>query len=143
LDYDAWEWTKSIYDQQPSVRDDLDPDGNGVACDNLPRARIAPALWTDDIPSSAVEAYLVSIVDDDTVVVTINSVEEEVRLYRSDAPDYQGCGGEAETEFAQRELAYNDNDLTIYLESDITHRDRYARKLAYVWSEIDGQLCLL
>jgi endonuclease YncB( thermonuclease family) len=125
------------------VRDDLDPDGNGVACDNLPGSGFAPAGCTDDIPSSAVEAYLVSIVDDDTLVVTINSVEEEVRLYRSDAPDYQGCGGEAATEFAQRELAYNDNDLTIYLESDITHRDRYSRKLAYVWSEIDGQLCLL
>ncbi len=142
-DYDAWEWAQSIHDQQPSVRDGLDPDGDGIACDQLPRGGFAPAWWTDRIPDSAVEAELVAIVDGDTLVVTINGVEDEVRLYRADAPEFVGCGGEAATEFAQRALSFNDNDLTIYLEGDVTERDRYDRRLAYVWWEVDGQPYML
>lgn len=137
-DYDAWEWAQSIYDQQPSTHDTLDPDGNGVACDDLPRGGFAPAWWTDKIPDSAIQAELVSIIDGDTLVVMVEGQEDEVRLYRSDAPEYQGCGGIESTEFVQRALAYNDDDLTIYLESDATERDRYDRRLAYVWFEIDG-----
>jgi micrococcal nuclease len=142
-DYDAWEWAQSIYDQQPSTRDGLDPDGNGIACDDLPRGGFAPAWWTDAIPGTAIEAELVSIVDGDTLVVTIDGAEDEVRFYRSDAPEYAGCGGVEATEFVQRALAFNDDDLKMFLESDVTGRDRYDRRLAYVWFQIEGKPYLL
>ena len=75
--------------------------------------------------------------------MTIDGVEEEVRTYRSDAPEFNGCGGLSSTEFVQRALAYNNGDLTIYLEKDITDRDRYDRYLAYVWWTIDSKPYLL
>jgi micrococcal nuclease len=134
---------QTVYVGNPVVYGALDPDGNGIACDQLPRGGFAPAWWTEDIPVSAVPAELVSIVDGDTLVVTVNGVEEEVRLYRSDAPEWDGCGGEAATAFSQMALAYNDQDLTIYLEADATPRDRCDRLLAYVWWEIDGRPYML
>ena len=127
----------------PSLATGLDPDGNGTACDELPRGGFAPAWWTSTIPDSAVPAELVSIVDGDTLVVTIDGVEDEVRTYRSDTPEVDACGGDVATAFAQSALSYNDHDLTIYLESDETARDRYDRRLAYVWFEVDGRPYLL
>lgn len=112
-DYDAWEWAQSIYDQQPSADAGLDPDGNGIACDNLPRGGFAPAWWTDVIPPSAVEAQLVSVTDGDTLNVTINGQPDTVRLYRADAPEVQGCGGNEATSFARTALSYNDTPGTI------------------------------
>lgn len=142
-DYDAWEWAQSIHDQQPSTRAGLDPDGNGIACDNLPRGGFAPAWWTDSIPASAVEARLVSVTDGDTLVVTIDGQPDTVRLYRSDAPEVQGCGGSEATSFARTALSYSDTPGTIWIESDVTDRDRFDRKLGYVWWEIGGHPYML
>lgn len=137
-DYDAWEWAQSIHDQQPSSREGLDPDGNGIACDNLPRGGFAPAWWTESIPSEVVEAQVVTVTDGDTLQVTINGQSDTVRLYRADAPEVQGCGGDNATNFARTALSFNDHGATVYLESDATDRDRYDRKLAYVWFESGG-----
>jgi micrococcal nuclease len=142
-DYDAWEWAQSIYDQQPSVRSGLDPDGNGIACDNLPRGEFAPAWWTDSIPTNVVEAQVVSVTDGDTLDVLIDGQPDSVRLYRADAPEVHGCGGDNATNFTRTALGYADSGATVYLESDATERDRYDRKLAYVWFEIDGQPYML
>lgn len=141
--YDAWEWAQSELDRLPSLAASLDPGSDGIACEELPRGGFAPAWWTAEIPKAAVPAELVSIVDGDTLVVTVDGVEDEVRLYRSDAPEVEGCGGDSATEFTQQALAINDNDLTVYLETDATARDRYDRRLAYVWWEIDGRPYLL
>lgn len=142
-DYDAWEWAQSIYDQQPSVQDGLDPDDNGIACDHLPRGGFAPAWWTDTIPAGAVPAQVVRVTDGDTLKVTVDGVQDTVRLYRADAPEVAGCGGHSATAFAQMALSYNDAGATVYLESDATSRDRYDRRLAYVWFTVDGQPYML
>ncbi len=141
--YDAWEWAQSEMDRVPSLASGLDPDGNGVACDGLPHGGFAPAWWTDTIPDNTIPAKLMSIVDGDTLVANINGVEDEVRFYRSDAPEVAGCGGDAATEFLQMVFRFNDENLTFHIEKDQTDRDRYDRVLAYVWITIDGKPYML
>jgi hypothetical protein len=81
-DYDSWEWAQSIYDQQPSIHDGLDPDGNGIACDELPRGGFAPAWWTDTIPTNVIEKQVIDMPDGDTLNVTINGQPDTVRTNR-------------------------------------------------------------
>lgn len=114
-DYDAWEWAQSIYDQQPSTHDGLDPDGNRVACDELPRGGFAPAWWTHTIPSNVVEATVIDMPDGDTLNVTIDGQSDTVRTYLSDAPELSGCGGQSATDFALKALSFNDDGATAYL----------------------------
>lgn len=142
-DYDVWEWAQSMYDQLPSVRSGLDADGNGVACEELPRGGFAPTWWTEEIPGEVEQAQVVRITDGDTLDVLINGQPDTIRLYRADAPEVQGCGGSNATSFTTMALSYNDDGPLIYLESDSTERDRYDRKLAYVWFSVDGQPYML
>ena len=42
-DFDAHEWAQSVYDEDPDEYAPLEPDGDGVACPELPNGA-APAL---------------------------------------------------------------------------------------------------
>lgn len=78
---------------------------------------------------------VVKVVDGDTINIKINGNEEKVRLIGVDTPEthhpskpLQPFGLEAEN--------YTRAQLTgkiVYLEVDVTERDRYGRLLAYVW----------
>lgn len=140
--FDAWVWAQSYLELHSDAAAALDPDGNGLACDALRGIEgFSPALWTTSIPTSAYAAQLVGVIDGDSILVNVDGVLEEVRLYRADAPEFAGpeCGA-YEARSALRELlAYNDAGATIHIEHDRSIRDRYHRLLAYVWIEIDGR----
>ena len=125
----------------------LDPDGNGIACDALlPVPGFAPATWTDRIPAGLKEAQLVSITDGDTFDVLVDGVRDTVRIYRADTPETYfepQCGGDEATAFTTWALGFNDSGATIYLEQDETKRDPSGRLLAYVWFTVDGLPYLL
>jgi hypothetical protein len=55
--YDSQVWAQSVYDTDPTRYAALDPDGNGLACEELPRG-VAPALWTNEVPRTAEPASL-------------------------------------------------------------------------------------
>lgn len=142
-DYPNWEWAQWEYDWYADIREGLDPDGNEIACDHLPRGGIGPAWWTDEIPDDVDEAMLYSVVDGDTIKVIIDGKEETIRFYRADTPEMEACGGVEATDFLRDVLSLNDEGLTLWLESDETPRDRYDRRLAYIWFTIDGQPYML
>jgi endonuclease YncB( thermonuclease family) len=144
--FDAWEWAQSVFDSDPQANDALDPDGDGIACPELPRGGFASAFWTDSIPTAVEEAQIVRLIDGDTLEVTIDGVSNRVRIYRADTPETQNeqhCGGQEATNFAEFALSFNDNPGVIYLERDENTRDQYGRELAYVWFESGGDPYML
>lgn len=142
--FDAWIWAQAVFDQDPQRAAQLDPDGNGIACEHLTVNGFSPAFWADGIPNQGrtFAAELVSVADGDTINVRYeNGQTETVRLLHMDTPETGGtigqCGGTESTDFLTWILSYAKN-RTVYLETDQTTHDRYDRRLAYVWFEVEG-----
>lgn len=147
-DFDAWVWAQTVYDADPEQSAALDPDGNGIACEHLTVHGFAPVTWTDSIPDSAVPAQVASITDGDTFKVNINGQTDTVRMYHIDAPETSNlggglqCGGHESSAFLEYILRFAPDGI-VYLEYDQTERDRFDRRLAYVWYQIGDDVYLV
>ncbi len=140
--FDSWIWAQAVFDQDKRANAALDPDGNDIACEHLTVYGFAPAIWADGIPANVTPATVVSITDGDTLKVQLaDGTIDTVRMLHIDTPEITGttgqCGGTEATDFLTTILGYASNG-TVYLESDVTARDRYDRRLAYVWFSVDG-----
>lgn len=139
-DVDSQIWAQSVYESDPGQHAALDPDGNGIACEELP-AGAAPALWTDRVPADAEPAQVVQITDGDTIRVSVGGVAEPVRLILIDTPethdpnDPPECYGQEATEYLTWLLSLGGD---LYLEADVSNRDRYDRLLRYAWLDFGG-----
>jgi micrococcal nuclease len=145
-DVDSQVWAQSVFDTDPAQFAALDPDGNGVACEGLP-AGASPALWTDAVPENADPADLVRVTDGDTINVRMGGQTEPVRLILIDTPethdpnDPPECYGQEATEYLTWLLSLGGQ---LYLETDITDRDRYDRLLRYAWLDFgNGEVYLV
>ena len=58
--FDSQIWAQSVYDTDPAGNASLDPDGNGLACEELPPGA-APALWTSLVPSGSQFVTLIRV----------------------------------------------------------------------------------
>jgi endonuclease YncB( thermonuclease family) len=112
--YDSLIRAQSIYDTDPARYAALDPDGNCIACEELPPG-IAPALWTNAIPADAVVAQFVSVSDGDTIHVLIDGQRETVRLIFFDTPETHRpnapaeCFGKEATDLAKARSSLEGN----------------------------------
>jgi len=142
--YDAWEWAQSVYETDPVAFAGLDPDGNGLACETLGHG-FAPAFWTSGLPTGAVPATISYIVDGDTYEIIVNGQSARYRLYHADTPETYNtvqCGGSEATEFAKYALSFSDTQNQVWIDG-VDQRDKYGRKLAYLWFTVDGVPYLL
>jgi len=94
-----------------------------------PEARTTVAA--PEQPIDLVQAYVVRIVDGDTIEVNIGGGSYRVRYIGIDTPETGQPGGEEAT-IVNAELVAG---RTVYLEKDISETDRYGRLLRYVWVE--------
>jgi micrococcal nuclease len=139
-DVDSQIWAQAVYETDPAQYAVLDPDGNGIACDGIP-AGAAPALWTYAVPENAGPAELVRVTDGDTINVRLNGQTEPVRLILIDTPethdpnDPPECYGQEATDYLTWLLSLGGD---LYLETDVTDRDRYDRLLRYAWLDFGG-----
>jgi micrococcal nuclease len=139
-DLDSQIWAQSVFESDPTRFAMLDPDGNGIACDEL-SAGAAPALWTDVVPENAEPAELVRVTDGDTINVQFKGQTEPVRLILIDTPethdpnDPPECYGQEATDYLTWLLSLGGQ---LYLETDVTDRDRYDRLLRYAWLDFGG-----
>lgn len=148
-DFDAWPWAQTVLESDPDkYAASLDPDGNGLACEHLTIHGFAPVLWTDKIPANAERAQVADITDGDTFKVTVNGKQDTIRMYHIDTPetvdpfrDVQ-CGGPEASDYLSYVLGLAPNG-TVYLEYDETKRDRFDRRLAYVWFELAGDVYMV
>jgi len=142
--YDAWEWAQNVYETDPVAFAGLDPDGNGRACETLGHG-FAPAFWTSGLPAGAVLATIAYIVDGDTYELIVNGQSARYRLYHADTPETYNtvqCGGSEATEFARYVLSFSDTPNQVWIDG-VDQRDKYGRKLAYLWFTVDGVPYLL
>jgi endonuclease YncB( thermonuclease family) len=90
-------------------------------------------------PSQVQHATVVRVIDGDTIVVSLNGVEEHVRYYGIDTPE-QGDGCYSQATDRNRQLTGTE----VLLVPDARERDRYDRLLRYVFDtrggSIDAQL---
>lgn len=137
--FDSQIWAQSVYAADPASQAALDPDGNGIACDDLPPGA-APAWWTSQIPANAEPATLSRITDGDTIRVITGGQEEPVRLILIDTPETRDpnrppeCFGQEATEYLTWLLSLGG---TLYLERDVSERDQFDRLLRYAWLDFD------
>jgi endonuclease YncB( thermonuclease family) len=148
--FDSWEWAQSAYAREHGT--DAAATVPGGVCPLLPHGA-APALWTDAIPQAVQPARVVEIVDGDTVAVqrlggSTPGAVENLRLILIDTPETKdpfrpvGCFGTEAAAFTAWLLGQADNGV-VYLETDVSDRDRFGRLLRYVWLEIDGKSYLV
>src|SRR5215208_1279198 len=144
--YDSQIWAQSVYETDPAGYAALDPDGNGRACEELPSGA-APAMWTAFIPSGSQPVTLIEVTDGDTIRVDVDGRNELVRLILIDAPEIQDpnnppeCFGQEATTYLSWLLSLGGD---LYLETDVSDRDRFGRLLRYVWLDFgDGEVYLV
>lgn len=81
------------------------------------------------------EAKIISVTDGDTVTARINNKDYELRMIGVDTPETVHPSkpvafyGKEASEFSKNKL----RGKTVYLEKDVSERDRYNRILRYVW----------
>ncbi len=145
--FDSWIWAQSTLESDLDLYSpSLDPDGNGIACEQLITILgFSPAIWVDQIPDNLVEGQVVRVIDGDTLEIMIDGEIERVRIYRADTPELNPveCGGPDARAYVIAALSYNDNEPTVWLQKDRTDRDQYDRYLAYIWFTVDGHPYLL
>lgn len=146
--YDAWIWAQTVFESDKARYAALDPDGDGLACPELSIQGFAPVLWTSTVPADAEAARITSITDGDTFHVSINGQPDTIRMYHMNTPETHDprrgvqCGGEQATAYLQYIFSLIPNQ-TVSLEYDVTKRDKYDRRLAYVWFKIGGDVYMV
>ncbi len=99
-------------------------------------AALPAANAPTSIPAGATQAKVVEVVDGDTITVDIDGRTETVRLIGIDTPETRDPNDPVEcygAEATKRTKVMLPKGRTVYLEKDITDRDRYDRLLRYVW----------
>ena len=114
--------------------------GYGVGWDAAARAvLIGPPGRLPGVPDvpAVLEARVRRVVDGDTVEVEVGGRKEKVRLIGVNCPELSHPGlGIAEQPFGREAAEYTRKRLegqVVWLEPDVSERDRYGRLLAYVW----------
>ena len=117
-------------DAKPGDLDQLDADGNGVACESLGVAAVAA-------PKAERRGRVIDVVDGDTIKVRLaDGARETVRLVGIDTPESRRpdtpveCGAKQAGASLNRLVARR--DVTLVRDPTQDARDRYGRTLAYV-----------
>ncbi len=82
------------------------------------------------------QAYVVRVVDGDTIVAEVNGEQIKVRLSGIDTPESVGDYKDNPEFYGKEASAYAEELLdgkTIWLEEDVKPKDKYDRYLLYVW----------
>jgi micrococcal nuclease len=143
-EFDSRVWAQSVFEESAGRYAALDPDGDGLACEELVPG-MAPALWTRAIPAGAVPVALVTVVDGDTLVVEVDGAREPVRLIGVDAPEAGGPYQQVECFGAEAAgaLTWLAGSGDLFIELDREERDRYGRLLRWVWLDLGNEVYLL
>lgn len=98
--------------------------------------KVASAPSAASVPSGLVEAIVTKVVDGDTIHVMIGGVDTPLRYIGVDSPESSDPLFGAKATEANRKLVEGQK---VYLESDVSDVDRYARLLRYVYLA-DGRM---
>ena len=124
----------------PSATHAATSTARGATTTQPPRTVVSDGSVPSGLPNTAEAATVVSATDGDTIKVDLNGERVSIRFVGIDAPEsyttrtgYRECYGTAAKDHMKAILQPG---MRVYLEKDITDRDRYDRLLRYVW--VDG-----
>jgi micrococcal nuclease len=104
-----------------------------------------PVPWATSLPDGVIQGTVDYVVDGDTFEIVVNGVSARYRIYHADTPETYPdveCGGPEATAFSKTALWSSDTPGQVWIES-VDQRDKYGRKLAYLWFTSDGRPYLL
>jgi micrococcal nuclease len=121
---------------EPPAAEQLAPDPPATVTQPAEKQPGEPEATAPLSPVTLTKATVIRVIDGDTIEVRLeDGSEERVRMIGVDTPEsttrLEPFGREA-SNFTKSELS----GKTIYLEKDVTDRDRFDRLLRYVWLEI-------
>lgn len=134
-DFSSQKQAQAFFDEnRPGDPHNLDGDGDGRACEDLPCPCAEPGDGGNGDSVGPQRARVVSVTDGDTIKVRIRRRTRDVRLIGIDTPEVEGrgeCGGSRATRAMKRLLDRGDR---VRLIPDPTQdaRDQYGRLLRYV-----------
>ena len=144
--FDSQIWAQSVYETDPAGYAALDPDGNGLACEELPSGA-APALWTSRSSIRKPAGHV------DRGHGRRHHPGRRRRPGRAGAAHPHRRAGDQRPNsppecFGQEATTYLSWLLSLggdlYLETDVSDRDRFGRLLRYVWLDFgDGEVYLV
>ncbi len=136
--FDAWVWSQTVFQQNPDdYAANLDPDGNGIACEMLPLQGFAPAIWTDALPGGLTAVRVTGFYNGDTMQIVFNGQVDVVRLNGVAAPTADQCGYGSAGQFHAFVLNIAPS-LTLYVDYATAQRDSEGRLIADVWYDYAG-----
>ncbi len=134
-DFDAWAWAQTIFEEDREANaQTLDPDGNGIACEELPVNGFAPALWTEEMPEGLTPVQATGFYSGDAFQILVNGQLDVVRLRGVAAPLGDQCGYASSGSFLAFVLGIAPN-FVVYLDYQNSPRDDLNRLVADVWFE--------
>lgn len=104
------------------------------SCDKIPSENHSEITQNEP---TYIKAKVLYAVDGDTIWVDIDGKEEKIRFVGVNTPELAKDGNPAEF-MAEEAKNFTSNALRnkeIYLEKDVTDRDKYDRMLRYIWLE--------
>jgi endonuclease YncB( thermonuclease family) len=141
--FDAWVWAQTVFQEDVDrLAPSLDPDGNGIACEDLPMQGFAPALWTDSMPEGLTAVRVTGFYNGDTMQILANGQLDVLHLNGTTAPLGDQCGYGSAGSF----LAFVLNlapSLTLYVDYQNAVRDEQNRLVADVWYDYAGDPYLI
>lgn len=117
--------------------DQLDADGNGLACESLPCPCDGPSPGGGGGEGRKIKAVVDHVADGDTIAVRLHGNIAEVRLIGIDTPETVRpgvpveCGGVAASKAMKRQLKPGDR-VALVRDPSQDRRDAYGRRLGYV-----------
>lgn len=85
-----------------------------------------------------IKATVIEVIDGDTIKVKIGNKEEKIRMVLVNTPETKHPTKGVEY-YGKEASAYTKKELTnkeVYLEKDVSDRDKYGRLLRYIWLEM-------
>jgi len=128
---------QSAYQQQPAPSSDQ---VTAATSDSQETENVQQLNQNQNAPILLVAAKVTKVVDGDTIYIKLsNGSEEKVRFIGVDTPEstiqHEPYGQEA-SNYTKSKLS----GKTVYLEKDVSERDKYNRLLRYVWLEKPGEI---
>lgn len=103
-----------------------------VGDDETPVVEMTESDSSDRTDENWQTAFVFRVVDGDTIWVDIDGIEEKVRLIGVNTPERDEEGFQEATDYTVKMLL----DKKVYLEKDISDRDKYGRLLRYIWLQL-------
>lgn len=144
--FDVWIWAQTVFESDKSAHANLDPDGNGLACEQLPFVGFAPMTGVDSRPKNIFPVSDLKVKDLDRITVKWEGVSKSILLHETGKlvteNGSKACGATQSLDFMNWVLSWVDPE-DIYVEPNYGTMADYDEHQSYLWMEIADEWYML